>query len=70
VALYRQEHQGKLPPLDSKNPEWIQWRSDKITNYMETLFKEIKKIKNNMIISVSPNPQEFSKKEFLMDWAK
>lgn len=69
-GLYRKEHQGKLPPLDSKNPEWIQWRSDKITSYMETLFQEIKKVKNNVIISVSPNPQEFSKDEFLMDWAK
>lgn len=70
VALYRQEHQGKLPPLDSKNPQWIQWRSDKITNYMETLFTLIKDAKKNVIISVSPNPQEFSKNEFLMDWAK
>jgi uncharacterized lipoprotein YddW (UPF0748 family) len=70
VALYRQEHQGKLPPLDSKNPEWVQWRSDKITNYMETLFRLVKNLKKNVIISVSPNPQEFSKEQFLMDWAK
>ncbi len=70
VALYRQEHDGKLPPLDSTNPEWIQWRSDKITNYMETLFKLIKDVKKNVIISVSPNPQEFSKEQFLMDWAQ
>lgn len=70
VGLYRQEHNGKLPPLDHKNPEWIQWRADKITNYMETLFHLIKKAKNNVIVSVSPNPQEFSKDEFLMDWAK
>lgn len=70
VALYRKDHQGKLPPLHSKNPQWIQWRADKITDYMETLFQEIKAVKNNVIISVSPNPQEFSKDEFLMDWAK
>lgn len=70
VGLYRQEHNGKLPPLDKKNPEWVQWRADKITNYMETLFHLIKKVKNNVIVSVSPNPQEFSKNEFLMDWAK
>lgn len=69
VGLYRKEHDGKLPPLDSKNPEWIQWRSNKITNYMETLFRLVKDVKKNVIISVSPNPQEFSKNEFLMDWA-
>ncbi|MBL1208780.1 family 10 glycosylhydrolase [Geminocystis sp. GBBB08] len=70
VRLYGQEHQGKLPPLDSKNPEWIQWRSDKITSYMGTLFKLIKNVNQKVIISVSPNPQEFSKEEFLMDWGQ
>ena len=70
IGLYRQEHNGKLPPLDDKNPEWIQWRADKITAYMEELFKQIKAVKQNIIISVSPNPQEFSKDEFLLDWAK
>ena len=70
VGLYRQEHNGKIPPLDEKNPEWIQWRADKITTYMEKLFKQIKAVKQNIIISVSPNPQEFSKEEFLLDWAK
>lgn len=70
VGLYRQEHNGKLPPLDSKNPEWVQWRADKITAYMEQLFKQIKAVKQDVIVSVSPNPQEFSKEEFLLDWAK
>jgi uncharacterized lipoprotein YddW (UPF0748 family) len=70
VGLYRQEHNGKLPPIDSKNPEWVQWRADKITAYMESLFKQIKAVKQDVIISVSPNPQEFSKEEFLLDWAK
>ncbi|MGI0483398.1 glycoside hydrolase family 10 protein [Geminocystis sp. CENA526] len=70
VTLYRQEHQGQSPPLDRKNPEWVEWRSNKITNYMETLFHLIKEVKNDVIVSVSPNPQEFSKNEFLMDWAK
>lgn len=70
VNLYRQEHNGNLPPLDSSNPDWIQWRADKITQYMEKLFHQIKAVKQNVIISVSPNPQEFSKDKFLLDWAK
>jgi uncharacterized lipoprotein YddW (UPF0748 family) len=70
VSLYRQEHNGQLPPLDEKNPQWIQWRADKITAYMEQLFQQIKAVKEDVIISVSPNPQEFSKEEFLLDWAK
>ena len=70
VALYQKEHNGKLPPVDPKNPDWIQWRADKITDYMEKLFKQIKAVKEDVIISVSPNPQEFSKTQFLLDWAR
>jgi uncharacterized lipoprotein YddW (UPF0748 family) len=70
VALYRQQHQDKSPPLDHTNPEWIQWRADQITAYVETLFHRIKAVKPNLIISVSPNPQTFSLEEYLLDWAK
>lgn len=70
VAIYRQQHEGKLPPLDYTNADWIQWRADQITNYVEKLFHQIKAIKPNVIISVSPNPQQFSLEKYLLDWAK
>jgi len=70
VELYQQEHQGKLPPQDSKDPDWVQWRADKITAYVETLFHEIKKHNPDAIVSVSPNPQHFSLNSFLLDWHK
>ena len=68
VELYQQEHEGKLPPTNPKNPDWVQWRADKITDYVETLFHAIKKHNPNAIVSVSPNPQYFSLNSFLLDW--
>ncbi len=68
VALYQQEHNGKSPPQNAKDPEWIRWRADKITNYMEELFDAIKKANPQAIVSLSPNPQGFSLKSFLLDW--
>lgn len=68
VQLYQQEHQGKLPPTNHLDKDWIQWRADKITAYMEQLFKAIKQTKSNVIVSVSPNPQTFSLEAFLLDW--
>ena len=68
VALYQQEHNGKSPPQNSQDPEWIQWRADKITNYMEELFQVIKKTNPQTIVSVSPQPQEISLKSNLLDW--
>jgi len=70
VALYQQEHQGKSPPSNYHNKKWIQWRADKITEYMERIFKSVKKANPKAIISVSPQPQTFSLESFLLDWSK
>ena len=70
VALYKKEHGGKAPPANSKDPEWLQWRANKITNYMKRVFTAIKAAKKNCIVSVAPNPQRFSYEFFLADWQK
>ena len=70
VDLYKREHQGKLPPKDPKNEEWINWRADKITDLMRDLFTAIKATNPQAIVSISPNPQTFAKSFFLQDWAK
>jgi uncharacterized lipoprotein YddW (UPF0748 family) len=70
VDLYKREHQGKLPPKDPKNEEWINWRADKITDLMRDLFFAIKAANPKAIVSISPNPQTFAKSFFLQDWAK
>lgn len=67
VALYRQETQ-KNPPADSKDPEWVKWRADKITDFMVRLNQRIKQIKPKAIISVSPNYYDFAYKLQLQDW--
>ena len=70
IALYKKEHQGKLPPLDFKNPEWVSWRANKITAFMKRVFMAIKANKKDCIVSVAPNPQRFSYEYFLADWQK
>jgi len=68
VALYQQEHAGQSPPENAKDPAWIQWRADKITSYMSELFTAIKQANPQAIVSLSPNPQGFSLRSFLLDW--
>ena len=68
VELYQQEHDGQSPPVDFKDPEWLRWRADKITSYMQRIYRAIKARKPNAIVSVSPNPQKFSYEFFLTDW--
>jgi uncharacterized lipoprotein YddW (UPF0748 family) len=68
IKLYRQEHGGQLPPANYKERDWIQWRADKITAYMQQLRRAIKAKNPQAIVSLSPNPQQFSLEEFLLDW--
>ncbi|MGA9382182.1 MAG: family 10 glycosylhydrolase, partial [Phormidium sp.] len=70
VALYQQEHAGQSPPDDFQDPEWIAWRANKITQYMQRIHRVIKQRKPKIVISVSPNPQEFSYKSYLADWQR
>lgn len=69
VKLYKQEHQGKSPPSDPQEAEWVRWRANKITDYLRQVFRAIKNRKQNVIVSVSPNPQKDSYQFFLADWA-
>ena len=70
VELYKKEHSGKAPPKDTKDPEWVKWRADKITDFMKQLFFAVKEAKQDCVMSVSPNPQRFSYEFFLADWAR
>jgi len=70
VALYQQEHDGQSPPNNFRDPEWIRWRADKISEYMQRIHQAIKQRKPKVVVSVSPNPQEFSYKFFLADWQR
>lgn len=68
VQLYRQEHQGKAPPNDPKDPEWMRWRANKITAFLQKVFRAIKDRKNEVVIGLSPNNYSFSYNHSLQDW--
>lgn len=70
VALYKQEHRGQAPSKNPKDPEWVRWRANKITDFMKRVFTAIKANKKNCLVSVAPNPQRFSYEYFLADWQK
>ncbi len=68
VNLYKQEHAGKTPPIDAKDPEWTRWRADKITQFMGEVFATVKSQRAQAIFSVSPNPHAFAYEFYLQDW--
>ncbi|MEA5503101.1 glycoside hydrolase family 10 protein [Halotia wernerae UHCC 0503] len=70
VALYKKEHGGKAPSKNPKDPEWVRWRANKITDFMKRVFTAIKANKKDCLVSVAPNPQRFSYEFFLADWQR
>ncbi len=70
VSVYKKEHQGHAPPQNFRDPEWVQWRANKITNFLKRIFTAIKASKKSCLVSISPNPQHISYPFFLADWEK
>ena len=68
VALYQKDHNGKRPPDNQKDPEWIAWRARLVTDLMVKIFANVKTTKPNCIISLSPNPKDFSYANYSQDW--
>ncbi len=68
VSLYKKEHKGIAPPANPQDPQWLRWRADKITAYLQRVFKAVKARKPNIILSMAPNPQRVSYELFLADW--
>lgn len=69
VKLYQEEHNGRRPPDNPEDPEWMRWRATKVTNLMVKIFSAIKTRRPDCLISLSPNPKDFSYEKYLQDWA-
>lgn len=70
LQVYQRENPGKLPPRNFQDPDWMRWRSNKITALMTQVFATVKQRKPNCIVALAPNPQDFSYQAYLQDWAR
>ncbi len=68
IQLYRREHQGQAPPSNPRDPEWMRWRANKITEFLGRVFRAVKAQRNNVLVTLSPNNYSFSYNESLQDW--
>lgn len=68
IPRFKEEHAGMPPPENYKDYEWVNWRSEILNNYLKKLYKEVKAIKPNCIVSMAPSVFPWSKEEYLQDW--
>lgn len=65
--LYKQENSGIKAPQNHTDT-WIDWASSKVTQLLKQVSDAVKSEQPNCLVSISPNPQGFSKKYYLADW--
>lgn len=68
IARYQREHAGNLPPQNPKDRAWIQWRANILNDFMGRLFRETRRVKPHMIVSMAPSVYPWSLDEYLQDW--
>jgi len=68
INLYRAEHNGRLPPANAQDPEWLAWRAHKISDFLEEVYKLVKARRPQAVVSISPNPYPFAYVNYLQDW--
>ena len=59
---------GKQPPSNPKDKLWIQWRADKLTDFLTRMYREVKTIKPQAIVSLSPGVYPFCLSNLLQDY--
>ncbi|OUL36842.1 hypothetical protein BV372_05605 [Nostoc sp. T09] len=66
VERYRQEF-NRLPPENPKDPQWLQWRADILSNFLTRVYREIININPELIISMAPSAYPWSYENYLQD---
>jgi uncharacterized lipoprotein YddW (UPF0748 family) len=68
VELYKSEHNNTLPPTNYRDSGWVNWRAGKLTEFLGRLYREVKEIKPNTVVSMAPSIHPWAKEEYLQDW--
>jgi uncharacterized lipoprotein YddW (UPF0748 family) len=66
VENYRQQC-GREPPANPREPHWLRWRANIITEFVARLHRELKAINPDLLLSMSPSPYEWGLLEYLQD---
>jgi uncharacterized lipoprotein YddW (UPF0748 family) len=55
------------PPDNPQQRQWLQWRADILTEFLAQLYRDVKGIDENLLVSLSPNIYRWCLSEYLQD---
>jgi uncharacterized lipoprotein YddW (UPF0748 family) len=67
LDLYKKETGRAQRPAPSA-PEWLRWRAEKLTGFVQRLSRAIKEARPGVRFSISPNPYPWSYDNYVQDW--
>lgn len=67
-AAYAAAHEGRAPPGDHRNAAWVQWRADRLGEFQARVYRETKKRKPQVEVTLAPPVFPWSRDDWLMDW--
>lgn len=67
VTRYRQIYH-RYPPQNPKEPQWLQWRADLLSDFWTRLYQAVKAVNPELLVSVAPNIYDWGLKEYLQDY--
>jgi uncharacterized lipoprotein YddW (UPF0748 family) len=70
LQLYAAENNGKVPPKDPKEVNWLQWKADKISLFGKKLYQAVKSTRPDCMVSWAPSIYPWSKEQYLQDWPR
>ncbi len=68
LNLYAAKHQGAQPPINYKDTAWVQWRSNILTQYLRQVYRAVKALKPQVLVTMAPSVYPWCKQEYLQDW--
>lgn len=67
-AAYAEEHAGRQPPADARDPAWMRWRADKLNALARDFVAELHRARPGLLVSMSPAPYPWSYEHYLLEW--
>lgn len=70
IALYQADHPGQTPPEDPLDKAWVDWRADRLSQFVERAYRELKATDPELCVSWAPSVYPWSKQNYLQDWPR
>ncbi|MBN1540525.1 family 10 glycosylhydrolase [candidate division KSB1 bacterium] len=68
VARYQAEHDGAPPPQEIWNRAWMEWRAEKLTEFVALFYDSLKSVRPDLPISNAPIVYPYGFENFCQDW--